>query len=115
MANNLMFDELKAAINNVKPGQLNAHSTLKAMEHLLACLKRDGVSTAGHGGSSVSSGNSGPGLHYGMNYVDGGKSPNYATGYAPTGHTQQQQINMPREMKRSTEGIMPGSSWSTSY
>lgn len=67
MANARVFEELKTALMSATPGQLNSHSTLKAAETLLQCLKRDGVAT---GTSGYNDGGAGR-AHYGMNYVDG--------------------------------------------
>jgi hypothetical protein len=39
MANNKVFEELKAALQSAQPQQLSSHSTLKAAEALLACLR----------------------------------------------------------------------------
>lgn len=39
MANAKVFEDLKAALAAAKPNQLNSHSTLKAAEALLMCLK----------------------------------------------------------------------------
>eukprot|EP00961_Rhodomonas_salina_P087975 1183324-Rhodomonas_salina.5 len=39
MANAKVFEELKAALNGASASQLNSHSTLKAAEALLTCLR----------------------------------------------------------------------------
>mmetsp|Transcript_73517 Transcript_73517/g.195699 ORF Transcript_73517/g.195699 Transcript_73517/m.195699 type:complete len:91 (-) Transcript_73517:24-296(-) len=87
----LVFEELKAALNSATPSQLSSHSTLKAAENLLACLRRDGVGA----GSS-------PSPHYGMNYVDGATKPEATS--QPSASKQ-----------RPSETTMKGSSWSASY
>mmetsp|Transcript_14767 Transcript_14767/g.36944 ORF Transcript_14767/g.36944 Transcript_14767/m.36944 type:complete len:102 (-) Transcript_14767:185-490(-) len=101
MANNLMIDELKAALNSAQPHQLNSHSTLKAAEALLKCLRRDGV-MAGEGIGGA------PAFNYGMNYVDGASgNPQIST----AGMSKAQKV----EVGRHTEGAMKGSSWSSHY
>mmetsp|Transcript_36342 Transcript_36342/g.85449 ORF Transcript_36342/g.85449 Transcript_36342/m.85449 type:complete len:115 (-) Transcript_36342:178-522(-) len=114
MANAKVFEELKAALNGASASQLNSHSTLKAAEALLTCLRRDGV--AGGGGAYAPVGASGaPSLHYGMSYVDGNK--------ASAGHVNAHGVNthgysakaVATEKGRSTEGVMKGSSWSSNY
>uniref|UniRef100_A0A7S0W257 Uncharacterized protein n=1 Tax=Hemiselmis tepida TaxID=464990 RepID=A0A7S0W257_9CRYP len=100
MANNLMIDELKAALNAAQPHHLNSHSTLKACEALLKCLRRDGVMAGSSSGM--------PSYNYGMNYVDGSSgNPQIA----PSGMSKAQKV----EVGRHTEGKMPGSSWSSHY
>merc|ERR1712216_905788 len=96
MANARVFEELKTALMSATPGQLNSHSTLKAAETLLQCLKRDGVAT---GTSGYNDG--GAAAHYAklrMMNSGGGSSKSSGGGVV-----------------RSTEGIMPGSSWSEAY
>uniref|UniRef100_A0A6T8IZ58 Uncharacterized protein n=1 Tax=Hemiselmis andersenii TaxID=464988 RepID=A0A6T8IZ58_HEMAN len=101
MANNMMIDELKAALNGAQPHQLNSHSTLKAAEALLKCLRRDGV-MAGSSSSSM------PAYNYGMNYVDGASgNPQIST----AGMSKAQKV----EVGRHTENAMKGSSWSSAY
>mmetsp|Transcript_11712 Transcript_11712/g.28661 ORF Transcript_11712/g.28661 Transcript_11712/m.28661 type:complete len:110 (+) Transcript_11712:29-358(+) len=109
MANQRVFEELKAALNAAQPGQLNSHSTLKAAEALLGCLRRDGVTAGSNGGA--------PTFHYGMNYVDGGASQ-HGTQNSSGGHHHAPSGGYSKgnaEKTRSTEGIMPGSSWSSAY
>ena len=128
MANAKVFEDLKAALMSATPSQLNSHSTLKAAETLLQCLKRDGVASSGTFG--YNDGGAGR-AHYGMHYVDGGSSAHPKTGVIPYndggaaahyarlrmmqnghGHTTGAPVKGPQ---RGTEGIMPGSSWSEAY
>lgn len=39
MANQVMIEDLKSALMAARPDQLNSHSTLKAAEALLSCLR----------------------------------------------------------------------------
>lgn len=132
MANARVFEELKAALNSASSSQLNSHSTLKAAETLLQCLKRDGVQVG-----SISGYNDGGAktAHYGMHYVDGGSGAHsgahpktgvipYNDGGAAAHYAKLRTQNAgggggggqrKAGVQRTTEGIMPGSSWSEAY
>merc|ERR1740115_527877 len=79
MANAQTFEDLKATLMNATPQQMNSHSTLKAAETLLQCLRRDGATA---GGNSAYNDGGAVTAHYGMKYVDGG-SAHPKTGVMP--------------------------------
>ncbi|EKX52434.1 hypothetical protein GUITHDRAFT_150550 [Guillardia theta CCMP2712] len=123
-----VLDELRATLEAMKArggaaGERVPASTQKAAEELLSCLRRDA--------GLVQSQSSGPAIHYGMNYVDGGNSSTRAhnsTGILPyndggaaahyaklrAGGSGQHAVSAPNAM-RGTEVYMKGSSWSQHY